>query len=85
MENIISEPSGVSQQFVVYGRRHGTDLVLHIASAGVLTLGIGKGVLVHVDFRSLHTRQCQGLDGADSSDSDYEVSLFVMLSLCTNY
>ena len=36
-------------------------------------LNNGESVVVGVDFSSLHTRNCQGFDNADSIDSDYEL------------
>lgn len=54
VDNIITEPTVVSQTFIIYGRRG------------------GDGVFVHVDFSSLHERQCVGYDAPGTRDSDYE-------------
>eukprot|EP00961_Rhodomonas_salina_P069313 930692-Rhodomonas_salina.1 len=44
VENIITEPSGTSQVFIVYGRRN------------------DKGVLMQLNFETLHERRCSGPD-----------------------
>jgi len=33
----------------------------------------GRGIVVGIDFSSLHKRNCQGIDSPDSFDSDYEL------------
>lgn len=54
VENVITEPRGASQEFIVYGRRN------------------EKGVVVHVDFSSVHKRRCEGAETPGASDSDFE-------------
>jgi hypothetical protein len=55
VENIITEPAGKSQTFIVYGQK------------------AGKGLLVQLDFSSLHKKQCAAIEAAGSTDSDYEI------------
>ena len=54
VENIITEPSGTSQIFILYGRRH------------------DKGVLMQLNFETLHQRRCLGVNAPGSDTSDYE-------------
>jgi hypothetical protein len=54
VENVITEPRGASQEFIVYGRRK------------------EKGVVVHVDFSTVHKRRCEGAESPGASDSDFE-------------
>ncbi len=54
VENVITEPRGSGQEFIVYGRRK------------------DKGVVVHVDFTSVHKRRCEGAESPGASDSDFE-------------
>lgn len=54
VENVITEPRGAGQEFIVYGRRK------------------GKGVVVHVDFSTVHKRRCEGADSPGAADSDFE-------------
>ena len=60
VENIITEPSALSQKFIIYG-------VTEELNGGFL------GRLIHVDFGELHINPCQGHDTPDSETSDYEV------------
>jgi len=55
VENIITEPSGTSQVFIVYGRRN------------------DKGVLMQLNFETLHERRCSGINAAGADASDYEM------------
>ena len=54
--NIIIEPSNIGEKFVIYGRQ---------------ALG-SKGVIVAVDFSSLHPRICVNPQLPDTPESDYE-------------
>eukprot|EP00960_Hanusia_phi_P077226 768667-Hanusia_phi.AAC.8 len=54
VENIITEPSGTSQIFILYGRRN------------------DKGVLMQLNFETLHERRCAGINAPGSDASDYE-------------
>mmetsp|Transcript_40785 Transcript_40785/g.96132 ORF Transcript_40785/g.96132 Transcript_40785/m.96132 type:complete len:871 (-) Transcript_40785:64-2676(-) len=54
VENIITEPSGNSQIFVIYGRRG------------------DKGVVMQINFETLHERRCEGINAAGGEGSDYE-------------
>jgi len=54
VENIITEPSGTSQVFIIYGRRN------------------DKGVLMQINFETLHERRCSGVNAAGADASDYE-------------
>jgi hypothetical protein len=58
IENVISEPSSTGQHFVVYGNK--------------TKKGKKMGVIVGVDFTSLHEPQCRNPENPDASDSDYE-------------
>ncbi len=59
VDNIVTDPTGMSQKFIVYGSRDES--------------GKSMGVIVHIDFAMLHTRTCTGSDDPDSPSSDYEV------------
>lgn len=66
VENIIIEPSNTAQKFVLYGRT---------TSATTDTKGVvrsRKGVLIGIDFSSLHERYCEYPDQPDTEKSDYE-------------
>eukprot|EP01017_Pseudomicrothorax_dubius_P026780 TRINITY_DN3020_c0_g1_i4.p1 TRINITY_DN3020_c0_g1~~TRINITY_DN3020_c0_g1_i4.p1 ORF type:complete len:750 (-),score=167.04 TRINITY_DN3020_c0_g1_i4:24-2273(-) len=56
--NIMIEPSNVGQKFVLYG-----ETTLNKKR---------KGVVVALDFSTLHQRTCKGANSPDASDSDYE-------------
>lgn len=64
--NIIIEPSNTAQKFILYGRTTTTTS----DSKGVIKAR--KGVLVGIDFSSLHERTCDAPDKPNSEDSDYE-------------
>lgn len=57
--NIIIEPFSTSQHFVVYGET-------------AQKKGVKKGVVIGIDFTSLHEPQCRNPENPDSPDSDYE-------------
>ena len=59
--NIIIEPYSISQQFVVYGTYNEKDAPEP------------KGMIITVDFSSLHEPQCKGADRPGESGSDYEL------------
>lgn len=59
--SIVSEPKATSQRFLIYGTRSIPG------SFGTY------GVVIQVDFESLHERQCTGADRAGEADSDYEL------------
>ena len=66
ISNIIIEPSNTAQKFLVYGRTTTTTS----DSKGVIKTR--KGILIGVDFSSLHERTCTLPDKPDDSSSDYE-------------
>lgn len=66
VSNIIIEPLSISQQFVVYGTE--TDSGDWGESDGKNL----KGVIVTIDFASLHSPKCKGVHLPGSPDSDYE-------------
>lgn len=59
VHNIIIEPSSTSQHFVVYGETK-------------MKKGQKKGVVIGIDFTSLHEPQCKNADQPDTKESDYE-------------
>lgn len=58
IENIVTEPNGISQQFLVYGT--------------INKKGTKKGVVIRIDFSNLHEPQCKLPESPDSKESDYE-------------
>jgi len=58
IKNIIIEPLSSSQHFVVYAESH--------------KKGDKKGVVVGINFSSLHEPQCRNPDSPNSESSDYE-------------
>jgi hypothetical protein len=58
VENVIIEPSSTGQHFVVYGNR--------------MKKGKKMGVVIGIDFSSLHEPQCKNPENPDATDSDYE-------------
>lgn len=58
VRNIIIEPSSTSQHFILYGETNKN--------------GEKKGVVIGLDFSSLHEPQCRNPDNPDSPESDYE-------------
>lgn len=58
VKNIIIEPDSVSQEFLLYGRPQ---------NAAERT-----GVIIHLDFKGLHERICQGAQEPDQKHSDFE-------------
>jgi hypothetical protein len=58
IENVIIEPSSTGQHFVVYGSKN--------------KKGKKMGVVIGVDFTSLHEPQCKNPENPDATDSDYE-------------
>ena len=58
IKNIIIEPDSISQEFLLYGRRKGSEE--------------RSGLIVHLDFKGLHERMCRGAENPDSKDSDFE-------------
>jgi len=59
ISNIIIEPTSTSQHFIVYGETASNK-------------GVKKGVVIALDFTSLHEPQCRNPDSPDQPDSDYE-------------
>lgn len=59
IKNIIIEPESTSQHFVVYGESHNKK-------------GEKKGVVIGMNFSSLHVTQCRNPDEPDTANSDYE-------------
>lgn len=57
--NIIIEPTSTGQHFIVYGEKKAKK-------------GLKGGVVIGLDFTSLHEPQCRNPDRPDSPDSDYE-------------
>ncbi|KAL4482775.1 hypothetical protein ABPG72_022335 [Tetrahymena utriculariae] len=58
ISNIITEPGNTSDKFLVYGSVEGDSDI--------------SGIIVLLDFASLHPRDCSGYENPDTSDSDYE-------------
>ena len=63
VSNIIIEPSNTAEHFVIYGRT---------TSSSDGNYKESKGIIVSVDFTSLHERVCQNPDKAGEESSDYE-------------
>jgi len=59
IRNIIIEPTSTSQRFIVYGQTQNKK-------------GVKKGVVVAVDFSSLHEPQCRNPNEPGTANSDYE-------------
>jgi Na+-transporting methylmalonyl-CoA/oxaloacetate decarboxylase gamma subunit len=59
ISNIIIEPTSTSQHFIVYGE-------------SATKKGEKKGVVIGLDFSSLHEPQCRNPDSPDTNESDYE-------------
>jgi hypothetical protein len=59
IRNIIIEPTSTSQHFIVYGETQNKK-------------GERKGVVIGIDFTSLHEPQCRNPDNPDTAESDYE-------------
>lgn len=59
IRNIIIEPTSTSQHFVIYGHTQNKK-------------GVKKGILIGLDFSSLHEPMCRNPTNPGSSDSDYE-------------
>jgi hypothetical protein len=69
--NIIIEPESISQEFVVYGietmeERFGYDLDMEDEDFD------DTGIVITMDFSTLHEPQCQGVENAGQSNSDFE-------------
>jgi len=58
VKNIIIEPLSTSQHFIIYGESHKKSQK--------------KGVVIGVDFTSLHEPQCKNPEEPDTPNSDYE-------------
>jgi hypothetical protein len=58
IKNIVIDPNSISQNFVVYGEAN--------------KKGVKKGVILGLDFSSLHEPQCRNPDSPNTDDSDYE-------------
>lgn len=56
--NIIIEPSNTAEHFILYGRTTGQKQ---------------RGVVISVDFASLHERNCSNPNNPGAADSDYEL------------
>lgn len=63
VDNIMIEPKGAAERFVLYGTR---------ADPGNPESGLRVGVVFTLDFTQLHTRQCTGEDSAGMEASDFE-------------
>lgn len=63
VDNIMIEPRGASERFLLYGTR---------VSMEVETAGLRLGVVFSLDFSELHPRQCGGEDAAGTEASDFE-------------
>ncbi len=59
ISNIIIEPTSTSQHFIVYGESNSKK-------------GAKKGVVIGLDFSSLHEPQCRNPENPDTAESDYE-------------
>lgn len=61
VKELVVEPTATSSKFLVHGSR--VDPVTHRE----------QGVLIHLDFSSLHERQCEGVENPGTHGSDYEI------------
>jgi len=61
--NIIIEPTNTAEHFIIYGRT---------ASTSKDKDKVPKGVVISVDFASLHERTCRNPDKPNDPSSDYE-------------
>lgn len=61
--NIIIEPTNTAQKFILYGRTK-TNIKGNVTKQ--------QGVLIYLDFSSLHERACQLPDKPNDPNSDYE-------------
>lgn len=59
VENIVTEPSGESAKFIIFGTVHGGD-------------NSGKTLALHLDFRSAYNRECI-VNKDDKLASDFEI------------
>ncbi len=66
--NIITDPENNSQKFMVYGVREERSVLKNRRMVKTVT-----GVVVALDFTTLHQRICQGVDMPGTDDSDYEL------------
>lgn len=80
VENIITEPNSLSQQFIIYGVAAELDddetLIKLADSKGEDVdnfMPSNKAFLTYLDLSFLHKRQCVGADSPGSSKSDYEL------------
>ncbi|EGR32320.1 hypothetical protein IMG5_088080 [Ichthyophthirius multifiliis] len=60
INNIITEPGNISDKFIIYGELDNQELEEN------------KGVVISIDFSSLHPRVCEGQESPGNADSDYE-------------
>ena len=58
--NIITEPSNTATRFIIYG------------STFIASSKVEQGVVVTVDFGSIHSRDCEGIENPGVVESDYE-------------
>lgn len=63
VDNIMIEPKGAAERFVLYGTR---------ADPSAPESGLRVGVVFTLDFTQLHMRQCTGEDSAGTEASDFE-------------
>lgn len=56
--NIVTEPNNMEQKFLVYGQQNRN--------------GTTKGIVINIDFTSLHQRVCSGSWEPGTKESDYE-------------
>ena len=63
ISNIIIEPTNTAEKFILYGRTTASK------KSGVTE---PKGIMVSIDFTSLHERSCEGADRPEDENSDYE-------------
>eukprot|EP00808_Paulinella_micropora_P007941 g51398.t1 len=66
IENIVTGPEPTTLKFLAYGRMVDEQNAVSVVAGG------GEGVLIYLDFSSLHERACTGLHAVGSSESDYE-------------
>lgn len=56
--NIVTEPGNTSDKFLIHGTINGDSEI--------------SGIIILIDFSSLHPRNCSGHDNPGTDDSDYE-------------
>lgn len=73
VQNIIIEPSNVSQQFILYGVIKDVAETQNATRDSESTTSGAKAFLTYLDFSGLHVRQCQNSDYPGTATSDFEL------------